>query len=98
MCSFKGQALRERGGLSAAASLLAIQGSQIRLLPQSQIARDPERARAVELPLGDGTWLEGGRAPGVPVGQPPPPGFGSPAGRPELGCEPRRGALRARVR
>lgn len=98
MCSFKGQAWRERGGLSAAASFLAIQGPQIRLFPQTQITRDPKRSRAVELPLGDGTWLEGGRAPGTPVGQLPPPGFESPVGRRELGCEPRSGALRARVR
>lgn len=41
MCSFKGLARRERGGSSAAASLLAIQDPRVRLLPPTGSAPQP---------------------------------------------------------
>lgn len=45
MSSFKGLARREREGLSAIASFLAIQDPQIRLLPRTRTARGQQRSR-----------------------------------------------------
>lgn len=70
--SFKGQARRERGGLSAAASFLATQGPPIRLRPRTRIARAPERAGRRGA-AGDGAFLLRGL--GSPVA-PTPPGQG----------------------